>query len=258
MVLPPERDQRDGARQFPNGLPGVVFRNSDIQTTEGFNMAGVALFGGTFDPIHVGHLIAAEGVKDALKLNRVVFVPAGTPPHKLSRSLAPTGCRLEMVRLAVQDNPYFEVWDFETRREGPAYTIDTVRAWKSAHPEETRPRFIIGEDTIPELSTWRDIGALVEESEIVPVARPGSEEALPQELRERIGKVEADGLRERMIRVPLVDVSSTEIRERLAAGRSVRYLIPEPVHRYIRENHLYRDVTRTPGDKQCLKTIGPA
>lgn len=200
----------------------------------------VALFGGCFNPIHVGHLIVAEAAREVLGAEKVVFVPAGRPPHKDSASLAPAEDRLRMTALAVRDNPCFEVWDYEARSEGPNYTIDTVRAWKRRHGADERLLFLIGADTVHELATWRSVDALFGECRFVPFARPGASMAFPERLAEKVGAERVAEMMDSLVRIPLVDVSSTEIRALVAAGRSVRYLTPDPVAEYIASRGLYR------------------
>ena len=202
-------------------------------------MARIALFGGSFNPIHLGHLAAAEGVVDALSLERVVFVPAGTPPHKTPSCLAPAAHRMRMVELAVRDNPRFELWDFEARASGTSFTIDTVRDWKRNHGAAGPVDFVIGADTVRELPTWRSIGELFEECTFVVVSRPGWGDEVPNELADQVGRERVDAMWRRKVNVPLVDVSSSELRRRLAEGRSVRYLVPDAVIAYIREHGLY-------------------
>ncbi len=202
-------------------------------------MARVGLFGGSFNPIHLGHLAAAEGVRDALDLDRVVFIPAGSPPHKDAGVLAPVRHRLRMVELAIQSNPAFEVWDFEARKSELAFTIDTVRAWKAGHAGDGRLCFIIGADTVRELASWKDVDLLLRECDFVPVPRPEWTVETPAELVRRVGRPLAEEVAARVVRVPGVDVSSSEIRRRIANGRSVRYLLPDAVAAYVREHGLY-------------------
>lgn len=198
-----------------------------------------ALFGGTFNPIHVGHLILAEAAWEALGADKVVFVPAGRPPHKASGSLAPAEDRLQMARLATRDNPRFEVWDFEARSEGPNYTIDTVQAWKRLRGADAPVPFLIGADIVHELETWRSVAALFDECRFVPFARPGAEVAFPRNLAEKVGRERVAEMMDSFVRIPLADVSSTGIRDRVAAGRSIRYLTPDAVVAHIASRGLY-------------------
>ena len=193
--------------------------------------ARVGLMGGSFNPIHVGHLMAAEGVREALALERVVFVPARIPPHKPPAQLAPAEDRFRMVALAIADNPALEVSDIELKRAGPSYTVDTVRAFRQQLGPSAFLCFIIGADTIPELPGWRRMDEIAVLCQIVAVSRPDAP------LARQPGP--AAGMIQR-VEIPLVDVSSTDIRGRLHAGRSIRYLVGEPVRAYVLEKGLYR------------------
>lgn len=189
-----------------------------------------ALFGGTFDPIHLGHLVIAEHVAEAAGLATVLFVPAGRPPHKEGQALTPGADRLAMVELAIAGNPRFSVSRLELESaQGPSFTIDTVRRLRAAGERDVA--LILGADSLVELGTWREPAALVGESRVLVVERPGVD----------LGRAPAHLLaRVTFIAAPRLDISSREIRARVAAGRSIRYLVPEPVHEYIREHGLYR------------------
>ncbi len=190
----------------------------------------VGLFGGTFDPIHIGHLIVAEEARDAARLDRVVFVPCGIPPHKSSERVSAGPARLEMTRLATQDNPGFEVSDFEVSRDEASFTIETVRHFAGKLGSGAELYLIVGADSVLELSTWRKPAELLSESRPIVVSRPGFD----------LGRMEP-WLRERVLLVEsvLVSVSSTDIRARVASGRSIRYLVSPPVLSYIVQNKLY-------------------
>jgi nicotinate-nucleotide adenylyltransferase len=200
----------------------------------------VLLFGGSFDPIHVGHLIVARHVREALGVDRVVLVPAAVPPHKQRRPLAAPAHRLEMTRLAVAGEGDFAVDGRELAREGPSYTIDTVAEYRRELREGVEICWLIGSDTVRELGTWHRIGELAEMCRFVTAARPGFGSgdldalaaALPAAQIERLGKS--------VVPAPLVEVSSTQVRRRVADGRSIRYLVPDPVAAYIRTHGLYR------------------
>lgn len=189
----------------------------------------IAIFGGTFDPVHLGHLILAEHVAGFAALGEVVFVPAGRPPHKEGRTLAAARDRLAMVEAALAGNPCFSVSTIELERgDRPSFTIDTVRRLKAEGAREVA--LILGADSLVELATWREPEALVAESRVLVVERPGVELAdAPDHLRRHATRVPA----------PLIDISSRMIRERVAAGHSIRYLVPEAVREYIAEHRLY-------------------
>jgi nicotinate-nucleotide adenylyltransferase len=188
-----------------------------------------ALFGGTFDPIHLGHLILAELVGEAEGLSEVLFVPAGRPPHKRGQTSAGAADRLRMVELGVAGNPRFAVSGMELETSGPSFTIDTVRRLKAAGAE--RVALILGSDSLVDLGSWREPEALVRECELLVVARPGVDlDQAPAAFRSRA----------RMVAAPQLDIASRTIRARVAAGRSIRYWVPEPVREYIAAHGLYR------------------
>ncbi|MGH8048526.1 MAG: nicotinate-nucleotide adenylyltransferase [Chthoniobacterales bacterium] len=186
-------------------------------------MARVGLFGGSFDPIHVGHLILARDAKEQLGLERVIFIPAAISPHKLHREPAPAEARLEMVRAAVEGEPGFEVEDCEIGREGPSFTIDTVRLLLERRPGDEFFYFI-GEDNLEMLHTWREIDELKRLVQFVVLAREAADREceFPRVCRQ-------------------VAVSSTEVRKRVACGQSIRYLLPDQACEIIYRNGLYRN-----------------
>ncbi len=191
----------------------------------------IALFGGTFDPVHLGHLRAAESAREALALDRVAFLPSAFPPHRTA-PISGAEERLEMTRLATASHPGFESWDSELRRAGPSYTVETVAALVAERPQD-RFLLLVGADTWPEMTAWREPERLFSLVEIAVVARPG---AAPLELRPPVPGArplhEVDG--------PSLPISATLIRERVRCGLSVRYLVPDPVAAFIAERGLYR------------------
>jgi nicotinate-nucleotide adenylyltransferase len=196
------------------------------------------ILGGTFDPIHFGHLVLAEKACEAFQLSRVVFVPAAIPPHKIGEVKTSAANRLRMVELAISDNPHFQISKVELEREGPSYTIDTIRQLVSdAGGEEAL--LIMGFDSLLELNTWKDYQRLLTKIKVITAFRPGypvlrNENEWPeflQPFRERILLLEA----------PLIDISATWLRVELMYGRSIRYLLPEPVREYIETERLYRE-----------------
>ena len=202
----------------------------------GVNAAGMrlGLMGGTFDPIHYGHLAAAEVARYEFGLVKVVFIPAGQPPHKTGQKISPAAHRLAMVRLAVASNPFFEVSTVEIDRPGPSYTVETVSAFRHLY-SSAEIYFITGADAVAEISTWRRIEELLRLCWLVAVTRPGY---LLEDLREWLVKPEL-WRKILTLQVPGVAVSSTEIRERVRAGRPVKYLLPEAVEDYIARHGLY-------------------
>jgi len=192
----------------------------------------LGLFGGTFDPIHLAHLIIAEWVREGLGLDRVLFVPADVPPHKTQRELSPAWQRLAMVRLATADSPFFVASDLEIRRGGISYTIDTVRAVRQLFAVAADELFlIIGSDSLQEIATWREPEKIFAACQVAVVTRPGYDhDKAPAEFAAKAT----------FLATPLLDVSSSQIRERVKAGKSIRYLVPRSVERYIEEHGLYR------------------
>jgi nicotinate-nucleotide adenylyltransferase len=188
------------------------------------------LVGGTFDPIHIAHLIIAEEALDRLGLDRVLFIPASRPPHKPDCALSPVETRLRMIELAVADNPRLAVSDIEARRPEPSYTIETIRELRKRLGASERLCFIMGADSLVQFFTWREPEALIRECEFAVVPRPGVDmSAADPRIRERAVVLEA----------PLMAVSSTDIRDRVRRGVSIRYLVPESVRTFIGEKKLY-------------------
>lgn len=190
----------------------------------------VGLFGGTFNPIHVGHLLSVQEVAFQLDLPRVVFIPTHRPPHKRTPRVS-TSHRLRMTRRAVRSNPLFEVSDVETRRGGPSYTVETLEELEG--PLEGSDQFFLtGADELIDFKNWHRWERILEKVQLVGMNRPGFPvDEVPDPVRNRT----------RFVEVPSVDVSSSGIRERVTKGGPIRYFVTEPVHDYIEKNGLYRD-----------------
>lgn len=191
----------------------------------------IGILGGTFDPIHLGHLMIAEQVRQELSFEQIWFMPTNSPPHKQEGPAATARQRLEMVELAIKDNAYFRVEDIEIRRGGTTYTFDTMTELRSLYPSYTF-HYLIGGDMVAYLPKWHRIDELLELVHFVGLLRPGYESAwdqLPEGLRDKVS----------MIAAPLIDISSTMVRSRAAHGWSIRYCVPDAVDHYIRENRLY-------------------
>ncbi len=199
-------------------------------------------YGGTFDPPHLGHLIAAEAARTHLGLERVAFVPAGEPPHKRGRTISPVAHRVEMVRRAIADNPAFCLSLADVSRPGPHYTVDTVPLLRRELGEAGDLYLILGADMLEDLLKWYRPGLLLEHCRIAAVARPGYTIDLPA-LEARL-----PGLIERVapVPMPMIGISSTELRARVAAGGSIRYQVPAAVEAYIAAHGLYRLDTPPP------------
>ena len=199
----------------------------------------IAIFGGTFNPVHVGHLIAAQDAHEIMGIDRTIWVPVAEPPHKPSPDLAPGDDRLRMVNLAVAGDPRFEISDMELRRAGPSYSIDTVRECLRRLPD-AEICFLIGSDSLADLHTWREIRALLDLCRFVTVARPGFDAAGINPERLRLPRETCAALLANVVEVHPVAVSSSEVRARVARGLPIRYLVPDPVVSWIRERGLYR------------------
>jgi len=190
----------------------------------------IGLYGGTFDPIHLGHLRAAETAREAFCLDLVAFLPAAVPPHR-EAPVSPAEDRLAMARLATATHPRFEAWDAELRRPGPSYTVETVETLVSERPSDSFV-LVVGADTWPEMASWREPERLLRLVEVAVVDRPGCPGG---ELRPPFpgarGVRRAEG--------PSLPISATAIRERVARGLSVRFLVPDAVADYIEARRLY-------------------
>jgi len=202
-------------------------------------MARIGLFGGTFDPIHWGHLMLAEAAREAVALDRVEFIPAAHPPHKGLAPLTGAEERLAMVRLAVAGNPAFRVSDCELNRPGPSYSVGTAAAYDERLAEGDRLFFLIGSDTLAELPSWHEVRRLAELVTLVAVTRPGFDVDDLTGLGEALTPDQLESLRRHTVRMPLVDLASTDIRARVAEGQSIRYMVPAAVWDYIEARGLY-------------------
>ena len=200
-------------------------------------MTKTGILGGTFDPVHDAHLAVATMAQSAAGLDHVVFMPAGTPPHK-DHALAAAQARLDMVRLAIAGRAGFEASDFEINAGGVGYTADTLQAYGRAHPEE-RLHFIMGGDSLLYLDQWRYPERLMALACMVAVYRPGSSYAALEAKRDEI--LRRFGGEILLVECPGMDVSSTDIRAKAAAGLPLAGLVPPAVEQYIRENGLYRE-----------------
>jgi len=193
-------------------------------------MRKVGLLGGTFDPVHNGHLLAAETARDALGLDEVWFIPTLVPPHKPQPG-TDGARRRDMLEAALANNPAFRVEDIELRKEGTSYTIETVTELRRRYPA-TQFHWIVGSDMIRDLPNWRRAEELAEAVDFIGLERPDqpSDDALlPEYIRSKLVRAS----------MPLLGISSTDIRRRIREGRSVRYMLPDPVIEYIQRDGLY-------------------
>ncbi len=195
----------------------------------------IAVLGGTFDPVHIGHLLIAEQAYNSFKLDKVVFMPAGIPPHKLDKKITAPENRLEMVELAIDDNPHFDYSVYELNKEERSYTADTLRYLKRLRVKDII-FFIIGADSLLDIYSWKDTGYLLTEGRFIVARRPGFslDELLQQDryknCRDRISLLDNS----------LINISSSGIREAVRKGESIRYQTPDRVIKYIKERGLYR------------------
>jgi nicotinate (nicotinamide) nucleotide adenylyltransferase len=203
----------------------------------------VGLLGGTFDPIHHVHLIMAEEVRSALGLSHIVFMPAGDPPHKRARQVTPAHQRMAMVELAITPNPHFTISRVEIDRSGPSYLVDTLRLLHEQWGAECEISFIIGWDSLEDFPSWyKPHEILAQLKHLIAVRRPGyvDDIAYNDQLEARLPGLQK---RLRVVSLPQLDISSTDIRRRVAEGRPITYQVPEAVEDYIREHGLYQVVT---------------
>ena len=191
----------------------------------------LGLFGGTFDPIHVAHLVLAEQAREQLRLDRVMFMPSAVPPHKIGRSISPAKTRMEMVELAVAGFPEFVVSDMEIKRNGPSYTVDTLSALRESHPQ-TELFLLLGGDSLVDFPTWRSPQEILSLASLAVMERVGSPSIeLDPALAGKVTNVEA----------PFLDVSGTDLRRRIEKGRSIRFLVPAAVEAFIEAQGLYKN-----------------
>jgi nicotinate-nucleotide adenylyltransferase len=198
----------------------------------------VGIFGGTFDPIHSGHLVIAEAVKDQLNLAEIIFVPAGQPWLKADWPISPAQHRRAMLRLALAGKPYFKISDAELERAGPSYTVDTVEELRRKMGEDAELFFILGWDSLATLPRWHDASRLIRLCTLVAVHRPGYPRP---DLKPMAKSVPGVSRRVIFMTEPCVDISATDIRVRVRQGLPLTDLVPEAVARYSKENGLYRD-----------------
>lgn len=196
----------------------------------------VGIMGGTFDPIHLGHLAMAEAAREIFALDEVLFIPSARPPHKVSKMVAPEMHRLMMTYLATRSNEKFTVSPMEFLREGLSYTLDTINALLEKFGAGTEIFFIIGADSMADLSKWHRARELVSKVHFIATTRPGVQVDLAA-LTEFFGEAAMSHIHQ--ISTPGLEISSTDLRERVRLGRSIKYLVPEVVEEYIAKERLY-------------------
>ncbi len=186
----------------------------------------IGILGGTFNPIHIGHLILAEEVREKLELDKIIFVPVYLPPHKMNGDIASAAHRHKMIKLAIKPNKYFSVSDAEIKRNGRSYTIDTLKEFNRAYPKDEL-YFIIGSDLLKYLEEWKDLSEIIKMVKFIVATRPGYPlEKIPSYIS--------------TIPIRAVDISGFEIREAIKKDKSFRYLVPDAVSKYILKKRLYK------------------
>ena len=195
--------------------------------------------GGSFDPLHIGHLIVAQDAVEYLGLSEVVFIPAAIPPHKQHLQRIDSEHRLKMLRLAVESNPKFSVSDVEVQRGGVSYTIDTLKTLHKVYPDAAL-LLIVGSDTLVDLHTWHKVEEILELCEVATFLRPGEDslEAIAEKIP--LPEKQKQPLLQNVIDAHRIEISSSEIRRRLTEGLDIRYLVPPEVETYINEHSLYQ------------------
>ncbi len=191
-------------------------------------MSKVGILGGSFNPIHLGHLIVANWVVEEFSLDKIIFIPCFIQPLKSCKDFAESNHRLEMIKMAIANNPKFEVSDFEIKRKRKSYTIDTLRYFKKTFENLY---FIIGADNLNEFHRWKEPDEILKTAKLIVVNRGGYNVRIPKKLR----KVEIY-----QCKIPAIEISSTNIRERIRKNLSIKYLVPDSVEKYIHQNNLYK------------------
>lgn len=198
----------------------------------------IGIMGGTFDPIHYGHLVTAETARTNFKLDKVIFTPAGRPPHKKDYAVTPPEDRYLMTMLAVNDNPFFEISRIEIDRPGPTYTVDTLEQFYNELGSDVKLFFISGADAVFDILTWKDVDKVLSYCTFIAATRPGY--PIDQLHQKLIQIKEMYGYEVIPMKVTSLDISSTEIRRRMKEGLSIKYLLPDSVETYIKKSGLYQ------------------
>ncbi len=198
----------------------------------------VAVFGGTFDPVHLGHLLMAEQAREQAHLDQVWFIPAASPPHKQGQQVTPFAQRVEMLQLALAGNPAFRINELEKDRAGPSYTADTLDELHRQHPD-TELCLLVGSDCLPDLPHWHEPERIVKQAVLLVSPRPAWPMMSAEQLRAALRLPAEVPLRLEVVEVPLLEMASRDLRRRAAEGHSLRYMVPRAVECYIREKQLY-------------------
>lgn len=196
----------------------------------------IGIFGGTFDPVHLGHLILAEQCRDQARLDEVQFIPSARPPHKQERTLTPFDRRVEMLALAISGQPAFRINEIEKDRPGPSYTVDTLRQLQA---DDRELFLILGADSLHDLPGWHDPCAILRLANLLIVGRPGHPLPAPQVVRQSLSCGSDTPIRLEAVECPLIDIASRDLRRRVAEGKSIRYMVPRAVEAYIQDKKLW-------------------
>ena len=189
------------------------------------------LFGGTFDPPHFGHLIVAQTIFEAEHFDRIVFIPAYTPPHKIDVKISPVDARIKMLKIATKDNPNFIISDNEIKRGGVSYSIDTILSYKEETKTKTENLFyLIGSDSLKQFETWKEPKRILDECRLIVAIRPGFRPSdIPNWILARV----------QFANIPRIEISSTQIRQRWLQNKTIRYMVTQPVWEFINKNKIY-------------------
>ena len=198
----------------------------------------IGIYGGTFDPVHLGHLVLAETCREQCQLDQVIFIPAGVPPHKQGRELTSGIIRADLLEFAVAGYGEFSVDRSEIKRSGPSFTVETLRALRQAHPDDEL-FFLMGADSLAEFSLWKEPQEIATLAGLIVVNRgtqvpPAAESLVPLLGRDAVDRIQ-------FVTMPGIDISASDLRRRAHQGLSLRYLVPRAVERYIIEHHVYND-----------------
>ncbi|OLS03339.1 nicotinate-nucleotide adenylyltransferase [Tissierella creatinophila] len=198
----------------------------------------IGIMGGTFNPIHLGHLILSEYIREGLNLDKIIFIPTGQPPHKDNSKVIDALHRKAMTELSIKDNPYFFLSNIELERKYKSYTIDTIKELKEQYKDDTLI-MIIGTDSLMSIESWKDSSELLKQIDFIVADR------ISREKEDTIKEIKRLNLKHsieiKYLDIPLLEISSTEIRDRVRKNKSIKYLVKENVYKYILENNLYKE-----------------
>jgi len=191
----------------------------------------ICLFGGTFDPPHIGHLLVAQTIFEAENFDKIIFIPANIPPHKVEKEITPVELRLKMLKIALQENPHFEISDVEIRRGGVSFSLDTIETLRKKYDLNVRDiYYLMGSDTLKKFHTWHEPEKILHECQVIVAIRPGFKPSdIPRWILSKI----------QFANIPRIEISSSNVRSRWPAGKTIRYMVTEPVWKFINKHDLY-------------------